>query len=170
MNTKGQFNGWQALAEAVREELRECAWLLSLLDQQQKAILARDNALLCEVNVSISEQSAQVRNAREARIGLMIEATSDKCLVPDSSLTDLAALMPDVVRPLFEALAREATSLRKRIKHRTEQNHRMLERFSHNAAELLDVIRPGSITRTYGRKGFYHTSTGLKGSVVRTAV
>lgn len=170
MIMKGQFRDWQALAEAIREELRECAWLLSLLDKQQKAIIRREIKELAEINESVKEQTNQVAQAREARIGLMIQAAENTVLLPGSSLADLVQAMPEVARPLFDALAREAAALRKRIKHRTEQNHRMLVRASTNVSGMLEGVRPGSVTRTYGRKGNFHTSTSLRGSVVHTSV
>lgn len=170
MIMKGQFKDWQALAEAIREELRECAWLLSLLDKQQKAIIRRDIPALAEVNESVKEQTMQAGQAREARIAIMVRAAENTVLLSSPSLTDLVEVMPEVARPLFEALAREAASLRRRINRRTEQNHRLLERAAANNSSLLEEVRPGSVTRTYGRKGTYRTASGLRGSVVHTAV
>lgn len=170
MIMKGQFRDWQALAESIREELRECAWLLSLLDKQQKAIIRREIKALAEINESVKEQTLLARQAREARIALMVEAAENTVLLPGCSLTDLVTVMPEVARPLFDALAKEAASLRKRIRRRTEQNHRLLERATGNVSGMLEGVRPGSVTRTYGRKGTYHTSSGLRGSMVHTAV
>jgi flagellar biosynthesis/type III secretory pathway chaperone len=170
MIMKGQFKDWQALAEAIREELRECAWLLSLLDKQQKAIIRRDITALTEINESVTEQTMQAGQAREARIAIMVRAAENTVLLSSPSLSDLVEVMPEVARPLFEALAREAASLRKRINRRTEQNRRLLERAAASNSSLLEEMRPGSVTRTYGRKGTYRTSSGLRGSVVHTAV
>jgi hypothetical protein len=50
MNKTVRVQDWEALAEAVREELRECAWLLSLMDRQQKTILLRDREALVDVS------------------------------------------------------------------------------------------------------------------------
>lgn len=169
MANKGQFTGWQALAEALRDELRECAWLMSLLDRQQKAILARDAGSLVEANELILEQSGQVGAARDARLLLMTEACGGE-IPAGFSLKDLAPLMPGVVQPLFEALAREAVLLRKRIRRRVIQNHRMLERAAASTSELLDIARPGSVTRTYGRGGNRRISSGLSGSMIHTSV
>ncbi|MFA5257588.1 MAG: flagellar protein FlgN [Opitutales bacterium] len=165
-----QFKDWQGLAETIREELRECAWLLSLLDDQQRAILDRDAIALLSINESIEEQYHQVRLCHDARLNMMREASATRSLVQGASIMDLAPYMPAVLKPLFEALSGEARSLRDRIKRRTAQNHRMLERASMVVSEMLNIIRPGSVTRTYGRKGKYRTSTSLKGSVVHTAV
>jgi hypothetical protein len=169
MANREQFTSWQALAESIREELRECAGLMSLLDRQQKAILARDPDVLVGVNESILEQSGQVRAAREDRVTLMASACGGT--IPDGfGLRDLAPLMPEVVRPLFEALAREAGTLRKRINHRTEQNHRLLERISGATLELLETASPGTVTRTYGRAGGRRLSSGFTGSMIKTSV
>jgi len=170
MINKLQLNDWQNLAEAVREELRECSWLLSLLDDQQKVILSRDTSALLSVNEAIEEQSNQVRVCYNKRVGLMIEASATKSLLPGSSIMDLAPDMPVVLKPLFEALTSEARSLRARINRRTSQNRRLLERASLVVSDMLNVIRPGSVTRTYGRKGRFQTYTSLKGSVVHTSV
>jgi len=170
MINKVQFNNWQGLAEAIREELRECSWLLSLLDDQQRAILDRDTAALLSINESIVEQHHQVRVCRDARVGMMHEAGATLDMSQGASIMDLAPLMPAVLKPLFEALSGEARSLRERVRRRTVQNQRMMERASMVVSEMLNIIRPGSITRTYGRRGKYSTSTSLKGSVVHTAV
>jgi flagellar biosynthesis/type III secretory pathway chaperone len=167
MNKQPNNQNWMVLAEAIREEVRECAWLSSLLDRQQKAILARDYDMLNEVNGSIKEQHSQVMQVREKRIAVLSELTgSDE----PRTLGELAGDMPEVAKPLFEALAREGVSIRKRIRRRTEQNHRILERATLKVGEMLEYMRPGSVTRTYSRHGGYHTSSGLKGRMVHTAV
>ncbi len=169
MEGRKQFTRWQDLAESIREELRECAWLMSLLDRQQEAILSRDPAALVAANESIQEQSGAVNAAREARLELM-RLVSGGTLPEGLTLRTLVPQMPEVVRPLFEALARESEALRRRIRHRTEQNHRLLERVSAGTLELIDTARPGSVTRTYGRAGGRRLSTGLTGSMIRTSV
>jgi flagellar biosynthesis/type III secretory pathway chaperone len=169
MIMKGQFRDWQALAESIREELRECAWLLSLLDRQQKAILRHEIEAFAEIDESMKEQSSRVSQARESRLALMAEARA-YAGVDGGSLADLIPAMPEASRPLFEALAREAVSLRRRIRRRMEQNHRLLERASANVGGMLEEVRPGSVVRTYGRKGGFHTSSGLRGSMVHTTV
>ncbi|MBN1404415.1 MAG: flagellar export chaperone FlgN [Opitutales bacterium] len=165
-----QSNHWQSLAEAIREELRECAWLLSLLDDQQKAILGRDNGALLKVNEAIEEQTHSLALCNRRRIDLMLAASRSQILVPGSTIMDLAPDMPQAMKPLFEALSLEAASLRERVNRRSRQNRRLLERASGVVNELLGVVRPGSITRTYGRKGRFQTYSSLKGSVVSTAV
>jgi hypothetical protein len=169
MEGRKQFTRWQDLAESIREELRECAWLMSLLDRQQEAILSRDPAALVAANESLQEQSVAVGTAREARLELM-RLVFGGMLPEGLTLRTLVPQMPEVVRPLFEALAREAETLRRRIRHRTEQNHRLLERVSAGTLELIDTARPGSVTRTYGRAGGRHFSSGLTGSMIRTSV
>jgi hypothetical protein len=74
------------------------------------------------------------------------------------------------MEPLFSALHNEARSLRSRIRHRAGQNKRIMERASAAISGMIGQMRPASVTRTYGRKGFFHTSTALRGSVVRTRV
>ncbi len=165
-----QFSEWQELAESIREELRECAWLLGLLDDQQKAILDRDSGTMLRVNEAIDEQTHQVAACKRRRVDLMLKASRSAALLPGSGIMDMAADMPPSMRPLFEALSGEAASLRERLDRRARQNRRLLERATNVVGELLGVVRPGSITRTYGRKGRFQTHTSLKGSVVHTSV
>jgi flagellar biosynthesis/type III secretory pathway chaperone len=170
MKTQERNNDWQALAEAIREELRECAWLLALLDKQQKAILARDARRLVELTDSIREQHALIHQCGEVRAELMLKVCQVQKLPDGSLLSDIAGSTPVVLQPLFEALVREGTSLRRRIRTLSERNHRILERSSEDTAELLELVRPGHVTRTYGPRGAMRTSSGLNGRMVHTAV
>jgi hypothetical protein len=170
MKTQGQNDNWQLLAEAIRDELRECAWLSSLLEKQQNAILVRDSTLLAETSDLILAQNEQILQSRKKREALMFRACLVMNLPKDSSLSDITAALPDVVRPLFEALVREGISIRRRINHRTEMNHRIARRASMCASEMLEIIRPGNVTRTYDPKGAMKTSTSLKGRMVHTTV
>ena len=170
MKTMGQNDTWRQLADAVRDELRECAWLLSLLDRQQKAILARDTAQLSEISDTILRQNEQIRRFRSTREAFMFRACLDLNLPEHSKFTTITGSMPEVLRPLFEALSHEGTSIRRRIRRRTEMNRRIARRAAMSASELLETVRPGSVTRTYGPKGAIHTSIGLKGRMVHTSV
>ena len=170
MKIKGQNDNWQQLADAIRDELRECAWLLSLLDRQQKAILSRDTSALAEISDSILAQNGKIRQFRANREALMSRACLDLKLSKDSTLPVIAAALQEVVRPLFDALIHEGTSIRRRIRRRTEMNRRIARRASICASEMLELIHPGSVIRTYDPKGAMHTSMGLKGSMVHTTV
>jgi flagellar biosynthesis/type III secretory pathway chaperone len=170
MKNLGQNDNWQPLADALRDELRECAWLLSLLDKQQKAILAREAPLVTEVSDAILAQNEQIRQFRSTREALMLRACLTFGLSNDTALAGVITVMPEVLRPLFEALIHEGLSLRRRIRRRTEMNHRIARRAASCASELLEIVRPQSVTRTYGPKGAMKTSMGLKGRMIHTAV
>ena len=147
MRYDGQFRGWQALAEAVRDELRESAWLLSLLGEQQKAILDRDADAILRSNEAIEEQLGEVHSRHEVRLTLMTDASQSDRLLPGDSIMDLAPHMPAALLPLFDALAAESRTLRTRINRKNELNRRMLERASRTTSDLLGITRPGSVTR-----------------------
>jgi flagellar biosynthesis/type III secretory pathway chaperone len=170
MNYNGQFSGWKTLAEAVRDELRESAWLLSLLDDQQKAILDRDADAILRTNDAIEEQLGEVQSRHQVRLALMREASAEGRLLAGDSIKDLIPFIPAALQPLFNALTQEAITLRERINRKNELNRRMLERAASTTSELLGILHPGSVTRTYGRRGTYNTRSGLSGSVMRTAV
>ena len=170
MNIQPRVHDWEILAEAVREELRECAWLLTLMDRQQKAILDRDATILVEVSAEVDSQSREMEQRRGRRLRLMASCNDALGLGRSYSLRVLAANVPDVQRALFLALADEAQSLVGRIERRTRQNQMLLARASEFAGQLLDALRPGSQLRTYNRRGSVTTHSGLRGSVVQTAV
>ena len=170
MNIQGQNDSWQLLAEAIRDELRECAWLSSLLEKQQNAIIARDAALLAETSESILRQNEQIRQFRGKREALMFRACPMLHLPKTATLSEISKALPEVVQPLFQALIREGTSIRRRVRRRSQMNRRIAQRASACAAEMLELIRPRSVTRTYGPRGAMHTSSGLKGRMVHTTV
>jgi len=170
MNTTVQNKDWQALAEAVRGELRECSWLLTLLGEQQKAILNRDIDAVLRTNEAIAEQLGQIRIRRDARLGLLRRICGEPSLPATASIVEVAPGMPSAMEPLFSALHKESRSLRMRIRLRAGQNKRILERTSAAVSGMIGQMRPASVTRTYGRRGAYHTSTALRGSVMSTNV
>jgi len=170
MKNQGQNDNWKTLADAVRDELGECATLLSLLDRQQNAILARDTSLLAEISEAILRQNDRIRQFRTTREAMMFSACLALELPKDSKLKDITKALPECLRPLFDALAREGASIRRRIRRKTEMNQRIARRASMCASEMLELVRPGNVTRTYGPKGAMHTSTSLKGRMVHTTV
>jgi len=170
MNKTVRVQDWEALAEAVREELRECAWLLSLMDRQQKTILLRDREALVDVSAEIESQARQVEECRGGRLELMDTLTTGLGVARSYSLRELAAHVPATLRGLYLALADEAQALLTRIQRRSRQNQMLLARASEFTGQLLETLRPGSQLRTYNRRGALTTHSGLRGSVVRTAV
>jgi hypothetical protein len=126
--------------------------------------------LLAEISDSIPRQNEQIRQFRNIREALMFRACFEKGLPEASKLATIAESFPEAVHPLFDALLHEGISIRRRIRRRSEMNRRIARRASLNASEMLEILKPGSITRTYGPKGAIRTSIGLKGRMVHTAV
>lgn len=170
MNTTDKVQDWEALAESIREELRECAWLLTLMDRQQKAILSREVEALNDLTAEIDGQARTVEDCRAVRLALMDGHTGALGISRTYSIRALALHVPLVLHPLFLALADEAQTLLTRIQRRARQNQMLLARASDFAGQLLDTLRPGSQVRTYTRRGMLTTHSGLRGSVVHTAV
>lgn len=158
------------LIESMRGELRECAWLLTLMDSLQKAIIRRDAGAVAETTKEIEEQVAVVERSSSDRVRDLEAQSRVVGLSPKQSLKSLIPFAPPQLRPLFSALCEEAESLQERIERRVRQNSSLLSRSGAFASEMLEVLRPTSVIRTYNRSGIVGRSSSLSGSVIKTAV
>ena len=169
MITTINIEDWHALADAMREELRECAWMLSLLDSQQRYILDRNPESLFDVNASIEAQAKVIEGWQLERMADQSSICS-ACGAQGSKFDSLWPHVPVAQRALFEALIYEARQLQQRIQRKTRQNHNLLVRAESFGGEILQSLSPVHGVRTYSSAGRIRKSASLRGSVVRTSV
>lgn len=162
---------WQDLAEALREELKECAWLLHLMEDQQKGLLARNSASILETNQLIEEQLSIYEEKRNTRDHLMGNWARAHDLPKPESLAAIFPALPASARPLFQALKEEGETLLAKIQRRARQNHMILSRAGDFATSMLRTLRPEQVhTLTYNQRGRFARSHSTPGSVIRAAV
>jgi flagellar biosynthesis/type III secretory pathway chaperone len=171
LHNNSSIPDWQSLAEALREELRECAWLLRLMEEQQKHLLSRDSAGILETNAQIDDQLALFEEKRRYRDSLQASWAIARSLPTPQNLSNLLPELPSVARPLFEALQREGEGLLEKIQRRGRQNHLILSRANDFAGLMLQTLRP-EVKRaaTYNQRGRFSRVKTLPGAVIRAAV
>lgn len=141
------------LIETLREELQEYGGLLSLFDDQQKAILARKPDEVLMIQGSIRAQLDTIHGRRKNREAAAREFAVSVGREPGSTVKSLMANCEEVVRPLLEALIHEVNQLISRTRRRGQQNQMLLARSIEVSQHLLQRLNPEAVTKTYGRGG-----------------
>lgn len=150
---KLEASQWEPLADALRLEMQEYGELLSLLDEQQKLIFAREAEALLKLNRSVDlqmETAAQLRATREAKASELARSIGASA---DATVRSILPFLPDVARPLFEALIDETNALIRKTQRRVRQNQMLLARACATMEQILKALRPQAVTKTYTRKG-----------------
>ena len=146
------------LIEALRNELEEYGELLALLDEQQEQIFSRQAEGLLETVGRINTQAAvlgRIRAERETVQRALAEAVG----LGEGTLLNLLPLLPEVYRPLVQALVRENNQLLIRVQQRARQNHLLLSRSVELMQRFLQSLTPGSTTTVYGGDGAVSSAT-----------
>ncbi|MBN2068633.1 MAG: hypothetical protein JW739_03260 [Opitutales bacterium] len=162
---------WQALAQALREEIQEYAWMLQLTCDLQKGILQRNSQAILELNESLADQLQITVDKRNTRQSLQ-QTLADYCgLALEHRLIELIPHIPETIQSMFYALVDEANRLIERLSRKTKQNEAILKRAGELSGDLLQALRPGAVkVKTYNRLGVYGQALALPGSVIQTAV
>lgn len=147
------MTGWEALVEALREEMQEYGALLNLFDEQQTAILQRLPDVVLTVDGSIHAQLRETRSRRSRREGLVRDTASAMGHAPESSLKTLIECFPENVRPLLKALIEEVNRLITKVKRRAGQNQMLLARSIEVSQEILRRLNPENLTQRYTQNG-----------------
>ncbi|KAF0096149.1 MAG: hypothetical protein E1N59_116 [Puniceicoccaceae bacterium 5H] len=153
---------WQPLATALRNEAQEYAWLLSLLEQQQKGILEQNYAEFPELTHSIDEQLRTTAEKRNNREMLAQELRLQNGLDEQATLRSLIELIEGPVRGMFEELLNELRSLTERLQNRSRQNKLMLARANEISRELLSYLQPTQSQTTYTQRGYLAFKTNSR--------
>ncbi len=144
---------WEAVVDALRDELAEYGELLRLFDDQQKRIFALDAGGVSEYVPQLEQQAEVARGRRHDRESVVRAFASGRGRPGDRSLRQLLPEFPTEVRPLVEALIDEINRLLNRTRQRTRQNQMMLSRLVELHHELVPALRPQAFTKTYSRLG-----------------
>jgi flagellar biosynthesis/type III secretory pathway chaperone len=139
---------WENIADCLRQELADYGGLLHLFEQQQQALFARDaNGVLGHVS-AIEEQVlaiADCRARREAAVAAFAVAHGQPAA---ATLRSLLPMVAAEARPLLEALASEVNRLIHRVRQTSRQNHLLLARTIEMNQETLQLLSPGSFSKT----------------------
>ena len=153
------INGWETLVNALRDELQEYGGLLNLFNEQQAAILQRRPDMVLAVSATIEEQLKTVNERRKCREELVRQSAQSVNKPPKSTLRELIEFFPECVRPLLRALIEEVNRLLIRTKRRARQNQMLLARSIEVTQEILRLLNPGMVTKTYSRNGRLNLGT-----------
>lgn len=145
---------WQPLAAALRDEAQEYAWLVSLLEQQQRGILEQNYAEFPEMTHSIEEQLLAAHHKRSERERVAQLVRQEFGLEPQTPLRELIQLVEPPARTLFEELLNELRKLTERLQNRSRQNTLLLARASEVSRELLSYLQPTQSQTTYNQRGY----------------
>lgn len=155
MNPRAKLEAsqWEPLADALRLEMQEYGELLSLLEEQQRLIFTREAEALLKLNKSVDlqvETTAQLRSTREAKARELASSLGQSA---DATVRSLLPFLPEVARPLFEALIDETNGLIRKTQRRVRQNQLLLARACATMESILRALKPQAVTKTYTRKG-----------------
>jgi flagellar biosynthesis/type III secretory pathway chaperone len=144
---------WQSIADSLRQELAEYGALLSLFEQQQQSLFARDADAVLRIGTEIEDQARILHETRQNRE----EATASfaTALGLPANIT-VRALLPhaeEAARPLLEALINEINHLLHRVRRTSRHNHTLLSRAVEVQQETLRQIRPEAFMKTYSAAG-----------------
>lgn len=165
-NTDMDFN---SLVEALRSELQEYGGLRNILDDQQKAIFARDAQQVSQLNETLEVQMAATAQLRQSREEIQAELVAFHELPKGTSVADLSKVFPENGRPLLTALADQINDMIKVLRRRSRQNQMLLARTCETMEQTLRFMRPEAFTKTYSAKGAVALQLGPIGSHMEAA-
>ncbi|MDP0499597.1 MAG: flagellar export chaperone FlgN [Verrucomicrobiota bacterium JB022] len=153
---------WQPLAAALRDEAQEYAWLLSLLEQQQKGILEQNYAEFPELTHSIEEQLRTTAEKRGSRESLAQQLRRQLGMDERAPLREIVQLVQGPAHGMFDELLKELRSLTERLQNRSRQNKLLLARANELSRELLSYLQPTQSQTTYNQRGYLAFKTNSR--------
>lgn len=156
---------WEELANALRCELAEYGGMLQLLETQKLAIFSHDPDALVEANGELEQQAMVARSASDHRELLLSSRLRALGVSAGSTLKDVLPTIPDMLRPLFEALLDETRSLAERTAAASRRNRMLLARSSEFGEQVLRRFRPQGLTKTYTARGGVALQASRSGSL-----
>ncbi len=150
--TRTSIGKWDELADALRGELAEYGGLLALLDEQRDAIVCRRVEELLDINTRVQEQAHFANRLRLEREALCARMAG-QADVSAVSVKEIVAGTPSGLRPMFEALTREAMEIVARVRDKAARNSALLARAGELNEKIISIVSPGSTTRTYNARG-----------------
>lgn len=156
---------WEELANALRRELAEYGGMLQLLEAQKQAVFAQNADALIEVNGQLEQQALAARDASDRRELLLASRLRALGLAAGSTLKDVIPMVPEMLRPLFEALLDETRSLADRTAEASRRNRVLMARSAEFSEQVLRRFRPQGMTKTYTARGGMALRTSRTGSL-----
>jgi len=144
---------WRPLADAFREEIQEYGGLLQLMERQQQGILNHEVDSFQALNSEIEEQLHLVNRCRQKREILFESVQHDDQNEEEGRFSAFINQLPEAPRGMFSAYREEGKNIMRRVQHTARQNKMLLSRATQLSQEVLSMLRPGSISRTYGARG-----------------
>ena len=163
------FNGSEELADLLREELQEYGEFLTLLNEQQEAILSHDASELQRLENAIQSQiqaTQQIRNQREDMVATFAQLAE---MPTNTSLRELLGHFPSATQPMIQALIDEINTLIGKTRKSLKQNHMLLARASEITEQLLTALNPTGSTKTYGKSGNVTLKSSRIGACIQTS-
>ncbi len=160
---------WQILVDALRAELQEYGAICGTLDEQQKAIFARDAEKVNVIGSILAQQLESADRLRQAREELMKDIARFNELPLETSLADMRQVFPEAAQGLFKALIAEINSMITNMRRRSRQNQMLLARTCEVMERTLQLLRPSNFVKTYSSKGAVSVQVGPVGSHIQTA-
>lgn len=144
---------WQPIADALRREVGEYGGLLSLFEQQQRFLFARDPESVLRISNEIHEHVADLHDARRSREELVADLAVSCGQPGDSTLRSLLEFLSPEARPLIDALIGEVNVLIRRVRQVSRHNQSLLQHALDSQQQILRAFRPDSFVQTYSPKG-----------------
>jgi len=137
----------------LREELIQYGELLSLLEQQQEAIVNRSADGLMQNLTSIHAQMAEIAKARTCREQCREEIAESLGLDSESPIKEMYSSLPVEYQSLVQALVDEVNELLLKANQRLRQNHLLLSRSLEFMQKLIQSLFPTQAGQTYDQSG-----------------
>lgn len=160
---------WPEIVTALRTELAEYGKLLTLFDEQQRALFAREANEVLHLSGVIEQQVRAVGQSRSRREEIVAIFAVSLSQPARATLRSLLPFIEPTARPLVEALIDEINHLLHRVRRVNRQNHMLLSRTVAIHQETLEQLRPHSFTKTYSPAGRVQVTTGHPASTLRAA-
>jgi flagellar biosynthesis/type III secretory pathway chaperone len=144
---------WQHLVDALREELKEYGAMRTILDDQQKAIFARDGVKANELNGALNVQIELAAALRDERIKLTRQLAEYHELPVDTPISQMKTVFPEAAQGLLKALIGEINSMLAILRRRSRQNQLLLARTCDVMEQTLRLLRPEGVVKTYSQRG-----------------
>jgi len=153
---------WRPLADAFRDEIQEYGGLLQLMERQQQGILAHEVDSFQALNAEIEEQLHVVNRCRQKREVLFESINHETDKAEETRFTTFIKQLPQAPRGMFNAYREEGQNIMRRVQRTARQNKMLLSRATQLSQEVLSMLRPGSVSHTYGARGqnLYKVASG----------
>jgi flagellar biosynthesis/type III secretory pathway chaperone len=153
---------------AMRSEIQEHGALLTLFDEQQRAILGRDAARVMALVEAVQKQVDAVQNARARREALMAQAVARARIARDTPLMEIMKRFSPAVQPLMQALVEELMRISDQVRRKANQNQILLARSIEVIRDLLEELSPRGVAKVYENDGRVKITLSGTGAAYKT--